>query len=371
MNENDSNSDRPSSPSDMGVRVYSVCLTILAVIALFAALGYAKALIIPIVFALLVSILLRSAVNWLNQRLRFSRALSAAGLMVLMLILLATIMVYAIQPATQWVKELPSKMPEIEYRLSLLLDPLEEVTQATRKVGNLGNDEGSSRVVETEQNTFPSALLSQTPTAIASVFVTFVLIFFMLASGDKLLRKLVKVLPTIEDKRRAISIARAVENKVSRFLGAMTLVNIGLGSAVAVAAYFVGLPHPIVWGFIAFVLNYIPYLGPFTGAIATSIAGILTFDSTLHALAMPAIYIGFNIIEGNFITPTVMGKVLTLNPMIVFISLLLWGWLWGVIGIFLAVPILAVFKIICDHIDSLKQIGEFMSDENADPDEAT
>jgi predicted PurR-regulated permease PerM len=205
--------------------------------------------------------------------------------------------------------------------------------------------------------------MHRTPAFLANVLVMFILLYFLLASGDQFLRKLVRIAPRFEDKRRAVEIAHDIEQRISVYLQTITLINLGLGISVAIAAYFVGLPNAPLWGFLAFALNFIPYLGALIGIAISFVISLLTFDSLGHALVLPAIYLGYNIIEGNFVTPYILSRILTLNTVIVFFSIMFWTWLWGIPGALLAVPILATFKIVSDHVDFLRPVGDFIGDE--------
>ena len=175
------------------------------------------------------------------------------------------------------------------------------------------------------------------------------------------LSKLIKVIPRLEDKKRAISIARKIESSISRYLLTVTLINAGLGTAVGLAMYFLGMPNPVLWGAMAAIVNFVPYLGATVGIVAMTLAALLSFDSLGWALVFPATYLALAILEGNFITPVVLGHSLTLNPIVIVIALMFWGWMWGIAGAILAVPILAAFKIFCDHIEPLEPVGEFLS----------
>ena len=157
---------------------------------------------------------------------------------------------------------------------------------------------------------------------------------FLLASGDFFLRKLIKVLPTLSDKKRALTITNTMQREISRYFLTVTLINAGLGLAVGTALYFIGMPTPYLWGAMAFALNFIPYLGALVGIVLTAAVALVSFDSIGQALLAPAAYLALATLEGNFITPTIMGKRFTLNPVVVFIWLIFWGWLWGVIGAF-------------------------------------
>jgi len=181
-----------------------------------------------------------------------------------------------------------------------------------------------------------------------------------LAHGEFFLRKTVKVVPTFQDKRRIVEIAREIEWSISRYLASVTLLNLALGLFVGVSAGVIGLANPMMWGGAAFLLNYIPFIGSACGIVLIAIASLIQFENPWYTGLAPAVYLFLNALESNFITPHVVGRWMTLNPVAIVLSFLFWGWLWGVPGMLLAVPILAATKIICDHIGQLVPVGEFL-----------
>ena len=194
---------------------------------------------------------------------------------------------------------------------------------------------------------------------LSGTVVVGVLLYFLLASGDLFLRKLINVLPTLSDKKRAVEMAREMEKQVSTYLFTVTLINIGVGVAVGTGVALLGMPNPMLWGALACVLTYVPYLGAAVGIGVLALASVLTFDDLGHALAVPAVYVVVSFLEGNFVTPAVLGRRLILNPVVIFIGLLFWFFLWGIPGALLAVPTIVIFKIVCDHVEGLATIGEF------------
>ena len=175
------------------------------------------------------------------------------------------------------------------------------------------------------------------------------------------MKKLIKLLPTLSDKKRAVLITLDIEAHISRYLFTVTIINVCLGIAVGTTVGLLGLRNPVMWGVMVALLNFVPYLGALTGIICVTIGAVLSFDSFGYALILPAAYLAYGTLEGSFITPWVMGRSLTLNPVIILLSLTFWGWMWGVVGIILAVPILATFKIFCAHIKPMEPIAEFLS----------
>jgi Predicted permease len=351
-----------------GVGVRSVALTLLSLLAVLYTLYFARSFFLPVLLALLLSLLLVPAVRWLHHRLWVPPAAGAAIVLAVLVGALGLAAAFVVEPASKWMQTIPSRIPDIRYRLEFLQRPLSKVQETSEQVQKLTGGESDGQVVQVREETMTGLMLRQTPALAANLLLMFVLIYFILASGDLFLRKVVRMVPTFEDKRRAVEIAREIQERISTYLRTITIVNVCVGIAVGLAAAAVGFGNYVFWGVFAFALNFIPYLGPLVGIVAMLLVGLLTFDSAAYALVMPAIYFAINLLEGNFITPSVIGRILTLNPVIVFLSLMFWGWIWGVAGALLAVPILATFKIVCDHLPLLRPIGEFVGGESA-PDE--
>ena len=187
-----------------------------------------------------------------------------------------------------------------------------------------------------------------------------VILFFLLAAGDRLLRGLIEVLPTFSDKRQAVDIASEIQRQIGGYLITITLMNSLVGTLTGLTMWSLGLGDPILWGSAAFLLNYVPILGPLTGIGVFLVAGILTLDWPLLALLPAGIYALIHIAEGEIITPMLLSKRFTLNPVLVILSLFFWHFVWGIAGALLAVPLLAMFKIICDRIKVLQPAGHII-----------
>lgn len=342
-----------------GIRSFT--LTGIFVLALFYTLYFARIFLLPVMLALLFAFLLRPIVRGL-ERLRIPESIGAA----LVLLALLGIVGYGISlvatPASDWISKAPRNLGQIEDKLSILRKPIKkmsEVTEQAEKITNM-NENKTTQVVKLESHSFRDILFNQTSDVLIGAGTMLILLYFLLASGDLFLRKLVKVLPTLRDKKRGIEIAREIQRQISAYLFTITLIYAGMGLVVGVAMFILKMPNSLLWGVMAGLLEFIPYLGPALGISVVASVSIFTFDSLGHALLAPAIYFGLTVIQANFITPLILGRRLTLNPVVVFIGFIFWGWMWGIIGAFLAVPILMIFKILCDHIEPLAPIGEFL-----------
>jgi predicted PurR-regulated permease PerM len=201
---------------------------------------------------------------------------------------------------------------------------------------------------------------------LAAALEVIVLLYFLLAAGDLFLQKLVKVLPRPGAKATAVEVAREVEGTVSRYLLTAAAINVGEGAVVAGAMYLVGLPSPLLWGVLVALLEFVPYLGAATLTVLLTLAGLTAFDTVGHALVAPATFLAINLVQANVVAPLLLARQLTLNPVAVFVGLAFWWFLWGVPGAFVAVPLLAAFKTVCDHVPALAAVGEFLGERDAD-----
>ena len=344
--------------------IKSVALTGLFVLAVFYTMYFMRAMLLPLVLALLLSYLLTPLVRALG-RLRIGPPLGAA----LVLLSLIGLVVYGIsflsEPAASWLEKAPYSLHQIQQKLLPLKKPIEKVAQATGEIDKLTTPEEphamQPQTVVVKRSAFAEAFFTQGPEFVASTVVMFILLYFLLAYDGVFLTKIIRVTPRLGDKKRAVSIMREIESQISRYLLTITLINIGLGIAVGTTVHFLGLRNPIMWGAMVAILNFVPYLGALTGIICMTLGAVLSYDSLGYAMIFPASYLVIAILEGNFITPWVLGRSLTLNPVLILIALAFWGWMWGISGMILAVPILATFKIFCDHIEPMAPVAEFMS----------
>jgi predicted PurR-regulated permease PerM len=341
--------------------VRSVALTGLFILAVFYTIYFLRAVLLPVVLAWLLSYLLRPIVRTLS-RIRIPPMLGAA-LILLALLSLVSLGVSALAtPAAGWLAKAPSGLQTLQHKLMPMKRSIAQVAKAGGEIEKLATPDSSAKAaVEVQRHPITEALFVRTPEFISSMVLLVILLFFLLAYDGVFIGKLIKLLPNFSDKKRAVAIAQDIESQVSRYLFTVTIINCCLGIAVGTTVGLLGLPNPVMWGVMVATLNFVPYLGALTGIICMTIGAILSFDSLGYALIFPAVYLGFGTLEGNFITPWVMGRSLTLNPVLILLSLVFWGWMWGIAGVILAVPILAAFKIFCAHIKPMEPLAEFVS----------
>ena len=333
----------------------------LAVMAGFSTLYFARAIFIPIALAILLNLLLGPLV----RRLARAGIPDAVGSALVLLLFLGSVGLTAFQlatPAAGWINGMPESLRKLEYKLRDVRETVQEVKKTTEQVEKMteGAAAPTEQKVVVKGPSLADSFLSRAGEVVSTMGVIIVLLFFMLASGDLFLLKLVRVLPTLSDKKLAVEIVRQAENDISRYLMTITVVNGGVGVATVLIAYGFGMPNPVLWGVLAFILHFIPYLGSAVMLGVLGMVAALTFDEFWRMLGPAACYLAFVTFEGQFLTPMLLGRRLTLNPVVIFVALLAWGWLWGVPGILMAVPLLAAFKILCDHVPSLTPVGEFL-----------
>jgi predicted PurR-regulated permease PerM len=343
--------------------IKSLTLTGLFVLAVFYTMYFMRAMLLPLVLALLLSYLLVPLVRGL-ARLRIPPHLGAGIVLLALIGAIGYSVSFLSEPAASWIEKAPYSLQQFKQKLVPLKKPIEKVAKATGEIDKLTSPEepqAKPQTVVVKRSALAEAFFTQGPEFVASAVVMLILLYFLMAYDGVFLTKIIRITPRLGDKKRAVSIMREIEIQISRYLLTVTAINICLGIAVGTTVHFLGMRNPIMWGVMAAMLNFVPYLGALTGIICMTLGAVLSFDSLGYALIIPASYLLIAVLEGNFITPMVLGRSLTLNPVIILIALAFWGWMWGISGMILAVPILATFKIFCDHIEPMAPVAEFMS----------
>lgn len=342
-------------------------LTFLLILALLYTLYLGRALVVPIVLALLLYLVLSPLVGGL-VRLRVPRGLAAA-LVVLGLTAAVGGGVYALaDPATAWLRQAPTALQEMRAKLNLSRGPLADLERASQTVEEItGADSPDVQKVVVQDTSWQTALATGTGQTVASILATVVLAAFLLATGGRVGRDLCGLLMGFGNRRRALRIGTAIRREISYYLLTITMINVGLGACAALGLWLIGMPNPILWGTVCGLLNFVPFLGPAICMGLVGVAGLLTFAQPAMALLPVAVVLGLNIVESQVVTPATVAMRLSLSPVIVFLSFMLWGWLWGVAGALLAVPALAAFKIVCDHVPHLAALGRVLGESRVDP----
>ena len=328
-------------------------------LALLAAVYVAAEIVLPLVLAVVLKLLLQPAMRLL-ERWHLPRILAALLLILAVFGTIVGLGAAIASPASTWAAKLPQGIPRLQERLSFLQAPINTLQRFLQQVEDYGQPAGAPAAVSAEGSTLMTKLFTGTRNFASGFFTTILFLFFLLVSGDTFLRRLVEILPSFSNKRQAVDISQQVESDISAYLVTITLMNAAVGIATAVVMWLTGIGDPILWGAVAFLLNFVPILGPIFGVVIFLLAGLLTNDTLWQALLPAGLYLGIHLIEGETITPMLLAKRFTLNPVLVIISLVFWFWMWGAPGAILSVPMLAITKIICDRIRPLAAFGHFL-----------
>ena len=329
-------------------------------LALLTTAYVAREVVLPLIFAIVLKLLLQPALRIL-QGLRVPR-LFAALLLILALFGSIVGLGAAISgPAGTWAAKLPQGIPRLQERLSFLRAPINTLQVFLQQVEDFGGTgQSANAAAPTQGPTLLTKLFTGTRNFAGGFFTTVLFLFFLLLTGDVFLHRLVEILPRFKSKRQVVEISQQIERDISAYLVTITILNAAVGIAMALAMWLTGVGDPILWGTVAFLLNYVPILGTALGMAVFLLAGLLTNDALWQALLPAGLYIVLHLIEGETVTPMLLAKRFTLNPVLVVISLVFWFWMWGIPGAMLSVPMLAITKIICDRVRPLAAFGHFL-----------
>lgn len=327
----------------------------------FTAIFFARDVLLPVVLAILITLTISPVVRAL-ERWHVPAPLGAGLIMSIVAVVLG-LSVYVLSGTVMDIfEEAPRLGMELRWKLRALLARFAMLQDMMAGLGlaTTAREGDEATEVVLGQPALLGTAASSLASAGSSLAVAFVLSLFLLASGDFYHRRIVEAAPRLTDKKRALTIVRDVERQISRYLVAITAINFGLGVAVGLAMWWLGMPNPVLWGIGAFFLNYLPFIGAVVGLLLSLGVAIITFDTLSQALFVALVYLVLTSIEGQLVTPMFVGRRLALNVVAVILTLILWVWLWGLAGGLLAVPFLVVIKVIADHVPSLHGFGRFL-----------
>lgn len=332
----------------------SSALIVLAVLAVGYTLWAAQAVILPVLLAVFFALIGNPIIRAL-QRLLIPRALGA--LLVLLGGVAGTGLLanQLIEPAAEWARQVPRELREFAPRLREMAKPVQAANEAAADIARATESDAEPvQVVRTEVNE-PFKTLTATPRMIAAVLAVVLLTFFFMVFGENLQRNALALLPTRQQKRVTVDILNSIEREISRYVLTISVINFAVGMALAGILYLLQVPlaEALLWGTMAAVLNYAPYVGPMIGIIIMLLMGFVAFDDPWKSLLPAGIYLGLHTLEGQIITPIVLGRQMRLSPLVLILALMLFGWLWGIIGLLLAVPLLVCVKIVLARIEGM------------------
>ena len=313
-------------PSRSYARFVTVALSGVLLLATLYTLYFARDFMIPIAAAIILNLVFAPIVRTLSRK-RIPSAVTG-GLVILMIVAALSAGIVTLSGAASgWLNRAPKVLTQLDRKLKDIKRPVEQVKKASEQVEALANASGTGRrapnrdVVVNSPN-FLKQMVGTMQAVMIQLGVTIVLLFFLLASGDVFKFKLVTAMPRLSEKKRALSIWRDVEQDVSVYLRTITIINASLGVVIGLGLYAIGLPNALLWGVMAALLNFIPYIGALVGLSVVSVVAIITFDPLSHAMIAPLVYAASNLTESQFVTPSILGKRLSLNPVVVFVSVI-------------------------------------------------
>lgn len=345
-------------------------LTVIVIILAAIVLYFAKDLFLPIVLGALIALTFSPVVRSM-VRIGLPASLSAAIVIIGLGTGVGSIAYVMSGPISGWMESVPNLGRELQFKLRGISETVKEVQEVSQQVDQLAdtNRDDDVQKVSIAQPGLLNSAVNTLAGAAASAVVALVLALFLLASNEMFYQKIIGTFPRFNDKKRALRTVYDIERKVSRYLFTITIINACLGFIIGTALYLIGMEDAYIWGVLAFLLNYLPFLGMAAGSILVAVFAIVQFDSLTQALLAPALYFSVNSIEGQLVTPTVVGRRLELNTVSVFLTVVFWGWLWGIAGALMAVPFLVLVKVICDNVEGLSTLGRFLgsADDDLDP----
>lgn len=331
-------------------------LYVLAVLAVGYTLWAAQELILPILLAAFFA-LVGNPILRLLQKLYLPRVIGAVAVIVGGLAISGVLALQLVEPASEWVRQVPREMKQLAPKLREMTKPMQEANRAAQNIARAAGGESTSKpvqVIKTELND-PYRALTSTPKYIAQVLAVVLLTFFFMVYGESLQRNAIALLPGPQQKRLTIDILHSIEREISRYVLTITLINSGLGLALAGALYALGVPlqESLLWGTMAAILNFAPFVGPLIGMLIMLMTGLVAFDELLPSLLPAGVYLLLHAIESQAVTPIVLGRSMRLSPLVLILALMFFGWLWGIIGLLLAVPMLVCVKLVLARIEGL------------------
>ncbi len=334
---------------DRRLRALRLPLVVLAVLAVAAALVFASPLLIPLLLATFIAL----ALNPIVARLARWHVPRLLGSVLLMLALGAGVFatVNALStPAADWVRQAPTLVRDVGHKLHRMTWRLTEVSHAASKsLATIGVSEPSAAAPSPQPAPFSfGTVLRAAPRALADTLTVVLLVFFFLTYGDQMRARIVTASPRFRYRRIAARVVRGIQQEVSRYLLTVTLINCCLGGLTALILWAWKMPDPLLWGGVATLLNFMPYIGAITNTLLLLAIGLLNFHSPVHALFPAASFAALAMLEGNVVTPMIMGQRMRLSPVAILVWLLVWAWMWGIPGALLAVPLLTVVKLVAE-----------------------
>ncbi len=366
--------DAPSNgsgdtPDDAALNIRRIrsMLAIMFLLMTVYALYFGRDFFMPVILAFLLALTLTPIVRFLRKR-GVPESVSATLLVLFSVGFMTTAGYLLSGPAIDLINNAPTIGQQVSEKLNHLRRPFEKFMKVSEQIGAMtepAQEPGVSKVVVAQ-----SGILSQAAgsvlSGVTSITIVFVLSLFLLASGTMFYVKIIQSFASLSEKKRALRVVYDVEREISHYLLTVTIINAGLGTVIGLGLWGLGMPNPLVWGAAAALLNFLPYVGALMTILLVAVIALISFDSISYALLAPGFVLLCDVVEGQLVTPMVVGRRLEINAVAIFIAIAFWSWLWGFVGALMAVPLLVVIKVFCDHFDGLRHVGNFLAAQHTD-----
>jgi predicted PurR-regulated permease PerM len=264
-------------------------------------------------------------------------------------------------PASEWAARVPESLPELQSKFKFLSQPVEKTKRLVSQAEEMARGPGPKVTpVAVQGSRLFDKILNLVGSAFGGLLSMLLMLFFLLAAGDIFVRRAVEILPNFRNKRQAVDIVRQIEGDMSRYLMTISFMNMVVGTLAGIIMWFHNIKDPMLWGLLAFLLNYLPVMGPVMGVLIFLVVGFMEIQDFWQAIVPAALFLGIHLTESNLVTPRLLARQFTINPLIVILALVFWYWMWGLPGALLSVPMLMITKIICSHINRLKPVGHLL-----------
>ncbi|PHQ31662.1 AI-2E family transporter [Rhodopirellula bahusiensis] len=358
--------DDDAIESRAGVLSIRICAVMLVLYALY----YARSLVIPVATAIVLYLTLRPIVRH-AKRIGVPAPVGAIGIIAGILLTLGLGTYVVLEPAKETIAEAPKHLSVAKSKLAFITDRLKDVDEATEELAEseevAAGEVASEKPVpvEIKQPTWTSgwSYLSGTGNIVSFLTICIALLYFLLATGDDLLRSVMRSLPDFSSRRKLVEVIENVQEGLGSYLAQVSAINAGLGVCVGIVMWILGMPSPIMWAVMAFAFNFIPIVGAIAGAIIIFFVALLNFEPTYYAFVVTLSFMTLTSLEGQFITPAILGRSMSMSPVLVFLSIVIWGWMWGIMGVFLSVPILIAARMACEGYDDLRPLAMILGAE--------
>lgn len=345
-------SETPPPPAPRPRAPLSV--VVLAVLAIAATLWAAQGLVLPVLLAMFFALIGNPIIRIL-RRAYVPRFVGALLVIVLGLSTTVLLVEQLVAPATEWVREAPRGIRQFAPKVRDMVRPVQEANQAAQRLARAAGGESQRVQVVRTESSDPIKFLMTTPKLISSVLAVVLLAFFFMVYGENLQKHALALFPTRQQQKLTVDILTSIEREISRYVLAISLINAVVGVVIAGALYLIGVPGPeaLLWGTMAALLNFAPYVGPLIGILTLVVMGFLRFEDWM-ALAPAGIYLLVHTLEGQIITPIILGRSMRLSPLVLILALMVFGWMWGIVGLLLAVPLLVCIKLVLSRLDGME-----------------